>query len=99
MGLFGKKPADLAKTSHQDVVDYLRDLEQADYTKILKVVSTYREADKKVKKILNIKYEPVALDFVHEGLLIDDGDTELGDYLFDDPPPKVKANKTEKPKK
>lgn len=53
MGLFNKKAKE--PTSYQDTVDYLRDLSQQDYTKILKVVNIYREADKSVKKVLNIK--------------------------------------------
>lgn len=71
--MFGlrKKPAPIAETSYDDVVTYLRDLEQTDYTKILKVVSTYREADKKVKKILNIKDEEKFDDDI-ANLLIDD---------------------------
>lgn len=84
MGLFNKKPAPVAEVGYQDVVDYLRDLEQQDYTKILKVVSTYREADKKVKKILNIKDEPVTAGFSHDDLLLDDDDTLLGNFLDDD---------------
>jgi len=73
MGLFRKKqPAPIAEFGYQDAVNYLRDLEQADYTKILKVVNTYREADKKVKKILNIKDEPFDDDPLLEDLLIED---------------------------
>lgn len=72
MGLFNKKPAPVAEFGYQDAVDYLRDLEQADYTKILKVVNTYREADKKVKKILNIKDEPIDDEPLLEDLLIED---------------------------
>lgn len=93
MGLFSKKPAPVAETSYQDVVDYLRDLEQADYTKILKVVSTYREADKKVKKILNIKDEPVTAGFNTDELLLDDDDTSLGNFLDDEPAKPVKVTK------
>jgi len=84
MGLFNKKSAPVAETSYQDVVDYLRDINQQDYTKILKVVSTYREADKKVKKILNIKDEPLELGFSTDELLLDDDDTSLGNFLDDD---------------
>lgn len=85
MRLFNKKqPAPTAEFGYQDAVDYLRDLEQADYTKILKVVSTYREADKKVKKILNIKDEPVTAGFSTDELLLDDDDTLLGNFLDDD---------------
>lgn len=72
MGLFTKKPAHKCEISYDDVVTYLRDFEQADYTKILKVVSTYREADKKVKKILNIKDESFDDEPLLEDLLIED---------------------------
>lgn len=85
MSLFRKKPAPApAEISYDDVITYLRDLEQADYTKALKVVSTYRDADKKVKKILNIKDESIE-------------DTELADLLIEDeiptPPKPKKAGK------
>lgn len=78
-----RKPQHICEISYDDVVTYLRDLEQVDYTKILKVVSTYREADKKVKKILNIKNEPLELD------------DDVGDLLIEDELPL----KTEKAKK
>lgn len=87
MGLFNKKPAHICEISYDDVVTYLRDLEQVDYTKILKVVSTYREADKKVKKILNIKDEPIDTEL--DNLLMDD-DTSIGNFLDDEPAPKPK---------
>lgn len=77
-----KQPAP-ATFGYQDAVDYLRDLEQVDYTKILKVVSTYREADKKVKKILNIKDEPVVED-------------DFADLLLEDEIPTTKAKKAAK---
>lgn len=83
MGLFSKKqPAPVAETGYQDVVDYLRDLEQVDYTKILKVVKTYREADKKVKKILNIKDEAIT-------------EPEFADLLLEDEVP-AKTTKPKK---
>ncbi len=73
MGLFSKKPAPVYETSYQDVLDYLRGLEQADYTKILKVVETYRDADKKVKKILNIRLDDsIGIDGIDELLIEDD---------------------------
>lgn len=99
MSLFGKKkPAPVAETGYQDVVDYLRDLEQADYAKILKVVKTYREADKKVKKILNIKDEPVTAGFSTDELLLDDDDTELGNFLDDEPVKTTTVKVTNAPK-
>lgn len=83
MGLFSKKqPAPVAETGYQDVVNYLRDLEQVDYTKILKVVKTYREADKKVKKILNIKDEAIT-------------EPEFADLLLEDEVP-AKTTKPKK---
>lgn len=82
MRLFKKVQPVKAETTYQDCIDYLRDLEQPDYTKILKVVKTYREADKKVKKILNIKDET----FTDE--------PELADLLIEDEiPVKPKAKK------
>lgn len=72
MSLFSKKKTVPApEIGYQDVLDYLRDLEQPDYTKILKVVKTYRDADKKVKKILNIKDEAI-LEPEFADLLIED---------------------------
>lgn len=82
MGLFTKKPAPVAEFGYQDAVDYLRDLEQPDYTKILKVVKTYRDADKKVKKILNIKDEPIV-------------EAEFADLLLEDEIP-AKTTKPKK---
>ena len=93
MGLFNKKPAHTCEISYDDVVSYLRDLEQPDYSKILKVVSTYRDADKKVKKILNIKDEPIEAEL--DNLLMDD-DTTLGNFLDDEPVKKPKAKKAAK---
>ena len=97
MGLFNKKPAHICEISYDDVVTYLRDLEQVDYTKILKVVSTYREADKKVKKILNIKEhsvtDPDYVDSLANDLL---DDTSLGNFLDDEPVKKPKAKKAAK---
>lgn len=96
MGLFNKKPAPVAETSYDDVVGYLRDLEQADYTKVLKVVETYREADKKVKKILGIKdnrvTDPSTADDLASAFL-DDDDTALGDFLETEPKPKKTTKK------
>lgn len=93
MGLFNKKPAHICEISYDDVVTYLRDLEQVDYTKILKVVSTYREADKKVKKILNIKDEPIDQELDD---FLNDDDTSIGNFLDDEPPKKPKAKKAAK---
>lgn len=92
MGLFSKKQVqEVAEFGYQDAVDYLRDLEQTDYNKILKVVGIYRDADKGVKKVLNIKPEPVEEGFTDE---------ELNDlFLVDEPTPKVKITKTPKPAK
>lgn len=88
-----QQPAHECEITYDDVVEYLRDLEQADYTKILKVVSTYRDADKKVKRILNIKDEPQddSLDMELE---------DISDLLLeDDEPKKVVIDKEPKGKK
>lgn len=102
MGLFRKKqPEPAPETSYDDVVEYLRDLAQPDYTKILKVVNIYRDADKGVKKVLGIKEnsvtDPATADMLAEDFLADD-DTELGDFLADEPPKKLTIKKSEKPK-
>lgn len=95
MGLFSKKPAPIAETGYQDVVDYMRGLSHADYTKILKVVTIYRDADKGVKKVLGIKdnfvTEPSTADEIAD-LLLDDDDTTLG-FLDDEPVKKPKGKK------
>ena len=100
--LFKKnKPAHICEISYDDVVTYLRDLQQQDYTKILKVVNIYRNADKDVKKVLGIKEnsvtDPATADALAADFLSDD-DTDLGNFLEDEPPKKVTINKTEKPK-
>lgn len=102
MGLFTKKqPEPAPEISYDDVVEYLRDMAQADYTKILKVVNLYRDADKGVKKVLGIKEnsvtDPATADALAEDFLSDD-DTMLGDFLEDEPPKKVNIKKTPKPK-
>ncbi len=93
MGLFSKKPAPVVQEfGYQDAVDYLRALPQADYAKILKVVETYREADKKVKKILNIKDAPVTAGFGEVPTV--DEDSDIADLFLEDElevtPPKSK---------
>jgi len=100
MRLFNKKSEPVVETSYDDVVTYLRDLEQADYTKIIKVVETYRDADKKVKKILGIKNTPDADpdDDIAAAFLDDDDDTTAGNFLEDELPtkePKKPAKKVE----
>lgn len=81
--------------NYQDVVDYLRDLSQQDYTKILKVVKLYRDADKGVKKVLGIKETPALDDMPMEDLLSDD-DTSIGNFLEDEPPKPPKKAKAKK---
>jgi DNA-directed RNA polymerase sigma subunit (sigma70/sigma32) len=88
MRLFKKAEPINRGTSWQDCVDYLRELHQTDYNKILKVVGTYRDADKKVKKILHINYEPISLGFSNDELVLDD--TVLGDFLEDEQPKTTK---------
>lgn len=90
MGLFGKQPKH--ETSYQEVVDYLRDLTYHDYNKIIKVVTIYREADKGVKKVLRIR------DTWSEVWTKQEADTELGNFLDDEPQKKVVIKKTPKPK-
>lgn len=101
MGLFSKKPAPVAEISYDDVVTYLRDLEQVDYTKILKVVETYREADKKVKKILGIKENRVTDPNTADELaavFLDDDDTSIGNFLDDEPVKTTTVKVTNAPK-
>lgn len=87
MSLFSKKPAPVIETSYQDVVDYLTALSQQDYTKILKVVTIYRDADKGVKKVLGIKEnrvtDPDTADDLAAAFLSED-DTSIGNFLDDD---------------
>lgn len=100
MRLFNKKPAPIAETSYDDVVTYLRDLEQQDYTKLLKVVTTYRDADKKVKKILGIKdIVPADPDADIADAFLDDDDTSIGNFLDDDHDTPASKKQTETAKK
>lgn len=101
MGLFSKKTVSVAETSYQDVVDYLRDISQQDYTKILKVVTIYRDADKGVKKVLGIKENsvtnPESADDIAAAFLSDD---DTIDFLEDEPvkTSTVKVKNAPKPK-
>lgn len=102
MGLFSKKqPAPALEITYDDVVEYLRDMAQTDYTKILKVVNLYRDADKGVKKVLGIKEnsvtDPATADALADDFISDD-DTDLGDFLADEPPKKLNIKKSQKPK-
>lgn len=97
MGLFNKKPAHQCEISYDDVVTYLRDLAQPDYTKILKVVNLYRDADKGVKKVLGIKDTPALEDMPLEDFLSDD-DTSLGNFLDDEPVKTTTVKVTNAPK-
>lgn len=99
MGLFSKAATPITtEPDYQDVVDYLRDLSQQDYTKILKVVGIYRDADKGVKKVLNIKEVEPHINHVQPKSFLDDDDTELGNFLEDELPKKVVIQKTPKAK-
>ena len=102
MRLFNKKPAPQAEISYDDVLSYLRDLEQVDYTKLLKVVNTYRDADKKTKKILGIKDpKPTDLDDLELSFL-DEDDTSAGNFLDDEPEkpqPNAQKKASKKPQK
>ncbi len=60
MGLFTKSMA------YEDVVHYIKKLSEPEYKKIMRVVSTYRNADKNVKNVLGcsladyvLEYEPI----------------------------------------
>lgn len=102
MGLFNKKPAPLPEITYDEVVTYLRDLAQPDYTKILKVVGIYRDADKGVKKVLGIKEnavtDPNTADEIAD-LLLDDDDTSIGNFLDDDQDTPASRKQTETAKK
>ena len=90
-----KQQQPIVETNYDDVVEFLRNLAQPDYTKILKVVNLYRDADKGVKKVLGIKDTPVLDDVPMEDLLSDD-DTSIGNFLEDELPAKPKAKKAAK---
>ncbi len=60
MGLFTKSLV------YEDVVHYIKKLSEPEYKKIMRVVSTYRNADKNVKNVLGctlaeyqLEYEPI----------------------------------------
>lgn len=96
MSLFRKKQQPvIVETNYDDVVEFLRNLGQPDYTKILKVVNLYRDADKGVKKVLGIKEQPTLDDMSMDDLLNED-DTSLGNFLDDEPVKKPKAKKAAK---
>ena len=98
MSLFSKRKSEPApETTYDDVVDYMRCLEQTDYTKLLKVVTIYRDADKGVKKVLNIKDVPTDINHIEPLSLLEDDDTELGNFL-DGEPTNPKAAKVAKKK-
>lgn len=73
-----------AETSKQSVIDYLTGLSNQEYTKLLKVVNIYRNADKDVKKVLNIKQNATIMTGKFDGDFLSDDDTELGNFLDDD---------------
>ncbi len=100
MGLFNrnKRPSVFTDTngvSYQEVVDYLTEMDQPGFNKLLKVVGVYRSADRDVKKILNIKDQPVQSVSLERNFLDDDDDLSMA-FLEDDlPKPEAKkANKT-----
>jgi hypothetical protein len=53
MGIFRKKskPTEDSVDYKQFVIDWLRELTEKDYEKVIKIVEVYREADEKVKVI------------------------------------------------
>lgn len=102
-----------AAVNYESVVEFLTGLSDQDYAHIGKVVKIYRKADKDVANYLGVENEPTTFinppeppTLADSTFTDDDGrinllddDTELGNFLEDEPPAKVKINKTEKPKK
>lgn len=90
MALFGNKKGVALppqEIGHQEVVDYLTALSRQDYDKIIKAVNIYRKADKEVAKIYPLEtIPPITLG----GDFLSDDDTELGNFLDDEPAKKAK---------
>ena len=63
MGLFTKKP------TYEDAVLFVKHLSEAEYQKFIKVVRTYRGADKSVHAVLGGKLSDYKLDFEEIGAL------------------------------
>jgi len=61
MGLFNKKP------TYEDAVLFVKHLSETEYTKFIKVVRTYRGADKSVKATLGCKLSDYQLEYEEVG--------------------------------
>lgn len=61
MGLFSQKP------SYADVVHFVSHLSEVEYQKIMKVVRTYRGAEKSVKSVLGGKLSDYQLEYEEIG--------------------------------
>ena len=57
MGLFTKSMA------YEDVVHYIKKLSEPEYKKIMRVVNTYRNADKSVKNVLGCTLAEYQLEY------------------------------------
>lgn len=106
--IYGDEPA-----NYNQVLEYLAGLSAEDYKKVIKCAEITRKSWADQCKVLGIENEPTTFINPPEPPTVadstftdDDGkinllddDTELGNFLEDEPPAKVKINKTEKPKK
>lgn len=63
MGIFNKKP------SYEDVVLYVKHLSDTEYQKFIKVVRTYRGAEKTVKSVLGCSLADYPLEYEQVGQL------------------------------
>lgn len=61
MGLFTKKP------TYEDAVLFVKHLTEAEYTKFIKVVRTYRGAEKSVQAVLGGKLSDYKLEYEEIG--------------------------------
>lgn len=61
MGLFSKKP------SYEDVVHFVTRISEVEYQKLIKVVRTYRGAEKSVKAVLGGKLSDYQLEYEEIG--------------------------------
>lgn len=103
--IFGDQPINYNQT-----IEFLAGLSDEDYKKTIKCAEITRKSYADQCKVLGIDNEPTAFINPPEdelqtmppvevaGSFLED-DTELGSFLDDEPPAKVKINKTEKPKK
>lgn len=109
--IFGDDPV-----TYNQVLEYLAGLGDSDYKKVIKCADITRKSYADQCRVLGIENEPTAfinppeppVESVLDPQTADDkaksfldDDTELGNFLEDEPPQqiKVKINKSEKPKK